>query len=132
MAYNIDFDPANRILRSRFEERVTDDEFVRFSLTVGNFVALTRPRGGVSDTTAVTSWEVSPEALQIVANRPPGVPPLGRPRVVVAPSSHIFGMMRYFAREAEVTRPNMHVVRTMREALAIFGVRELHFKPIQT
>ena len=132
MPYKVDFDPANRILRCRFEGRVTDDEFTDFSVSVARYVAQTNPRGGISDLSAVTSWEVTGRTIRMLASRPPGVPPITRHRVFIAPSDQIFEMMRTFQHEAEVTRPNMHVVRTINEALAILGVSEFNFEPIET
>jgi hypothetical protein len=132
MSYQFDFDSTNRILRCGFEGRVTDEELTNYLRIVGQYVALTFPRGGVTDLSAVTSWEVTPETLRTLAHVPPGVPPMGRPRVVLADSDYIFGMVRMFEIEADIMRPNLHVVRTWKEAGAILGVQEFHFEPIQT
>ena len=131
MPYRFDFDPTNRILRCRFSGHVTGDEFGDYLQVVGEYVVRTRPRGGVTDLSAVTSFDVTLEKIQALANRPPAVP-LKHPRVIVASSDHVFGLARMFEIEAEGTRPNLHVVRTLREARAILGVQELHFEPIQT
>jgi hypothetical protein len=131
MSYQFDFDSTNRILRCQFEGRVTDEELTNYLRIVGQYVALTGPRGGITDLSAVASWEVTPETLRTLASVPPGVPPMGRPRVVLAVSDYIFGMVRMFEIEADITRPNLHVVRTWKEAGAILGVQEFRFKPIQ-
>lgn len=132
MSYRLDFDSTNRILRCRFWGRVSDEEFANYLQTVWQYVALTRPRGGITDLSAVTSFDVTVETIRTLASWQPVVPPMGRPRVILTASDHIFGMARMFEMEAEVTRPNLHVVRTWQEACAILGVPELHFEPIQT
>jgi hypothetical protein len=132
MSYNFDFDSTNRILRCRFEGRVTDEELTNYLLTVWRYDALTGPRGGITDLSAVTSFEITRERLRTLASWSPVVPPLGRPRVVLATSDYIFEMARFFAVEAEITRPKLHAVRTWNEAGAILSVQEFHFEPIQT
>jgi hypothetical protein len=131
MPYKFDFDSTNRILRCRFEGRVTDEELANYLRIVGQYVALTGPRGGVTDLSAVTTFEVTFETIRTLASWQPAVPPMGRPRVILTASDHIFGMARMFEIEAEVTRPNLHVVRTLKEACAILCVQEFNFEPLQ-
>ncbi len=60
------------------------------------------------------------------------MPKMDRPRVIIAPADHAFGMARIFEIEGEATRPNLHVVRSAKEAFVIFGVEmeEAQFGPI--
>jgi hypothetical protein len=53
-------------------------------------------------------------------------------RCVVTPSDKVFGLARMFELQGEGTRANLHVVRTMKEALAILGVQEPKFDPVKT
>jgi hypothetical protein len=129
--YTFDFDSTNLILRCRFEGRVTDAEFTNYLRGVGRYIALTGPRGGITDLSAVTAFEVAVETIRTLASWLPAVPALGRPRVILTASNQVFGMARLFQFEAEITRPNLHVVRTLNEARAILGVQEFHFEPIQ-
>jgi hypothetical protein len=46
-----------------------------------------------------------------------------RPRFVVAPQTHAFGLFRMFQITGEHTRPLLTVVHTMDEALAELGVQ---------
>jgi hypothetical protein len=55
-----------------------------------------------------------------------------RIRCVVAPSDKVFGLARMFELQGEGIRANLHVVRTMKEALAILGVQEPKFDPVKT
>ncbi len=131
MSFKFDFDSTNQILRCRFKGRVTDEEFTNYLRIVGQYVALTLPRGGITDLSAVNSWEVTPETLLTLARVPPAVPPMGRPRVILAASHYIFRMARMFELHAELLRPNLHVVRTLKEACAILEAQEFRFEPIR-
>lgn len=130
MSYQFDFDSSNRILRCRFRGRVADEDLTNYLRIVGHYVTLTLPRGGVTDLSAVISWEVTTEKLRTLAALPPGVPPMGRPRVILTADDYIFGMARMFEIEADIRRSNLHVVRTWREARAILGVEQFHFEPL--
>jgi len=129
MSFKFDFDSTNRILRCRFEGRVTNEEFTNYLRIVGQYIALTLPRGGITDLSAVDSWEVTAETLLMLAGVPPAVPPMGRPRVILAASDYIFRMARMFELHAELLRPNLHAARTLKEASAILGVQEFYFEP---
>lgn len=131
MSYKFDFDSTNRILRCRFEGRVTADELRNYLRIVGDYVTQTSARGGVTDLSAVTTIQATPEAIRRLASVRPAVPLMDRPRVILAASDHVYGFARMFEIEAEDARPNLHVVRTWNEAGAILGVQEFHFDPIQ-
>ncbi len=132
MPYSFDFDLANGILRCRLEGRVTDD-VLRDFFRAGAAVALrTHPAAGVIDFSAVTSFEVSAEALREQSKIPPVFADPGLRRVVIAPSSDVYGMMRMFELEGEEVRPNIHVVRTEQQAWVILGVKAPTFTPLQT
>ncbi len=131
MAYRFDFDSANQILRTQFEGQVTDDELKEFYQLAVQVAAKTCPRARILDFSAVTSFEVSPGTVRDLALSPPPMPNPNDPRCVVAPSPNIFGMARMFQSLAEATRPNLHVVHTLREAYAILGVQHPKFKPLR-
>ena len=130
MAYRFEFDDTNRILQCRFEGRVTDEGLTNFYGLAGEFVASLDPRGGIVDLSDVISFEVSVQAIRRLAKLPPVMPRTSHPRVIVAVSSQIFGMARQFEFEGEITRPNLHVVRSSAEAWAILGIRDPKFEPV--
>jgi hypothetical protein len=74
------------------------------------------PPSALVDLSACDHFEVSADGMRTLAKLPPAMPKIDRPRVVIAPSDHTFGMARIFAVEGEVTRPNLHVVRSARHA----------------
>jgi len=130
MAYRFEFDPATRILQCRFEGRVTDDGLTDFYRQAAEFVEALNPRGGLVDFSAVTFFDVTVETIRRLAKSAPAMPESSHPRIIVAMSSHVFGMARMFEFEGEGTRPNLHVVRSLDEALAILGANKPEFEPV--
>jgi hypothetical protein len=132
MSYHFDFDSTHRILRCRFEGRVTDDELKEYYVVAARLVAVKDPTFGITDFTAADSVDVAPETVRELASLPPVIRDQNRIRCVVAPSDKVFGLARMFELQGEGTRVNLHVVRTMKEALAILGVQKPHFDPVRT
>lgn len=132
MSYHFDFDSTNRILRCRFEGRVTDDELKEYYLAAVRLVAVKDPTFAVTDFTAADSVDISPGTVRELARLPPMMADQNGIRCVVAPSDKVFGLARMFELQGEGTRANLHVVRTMKEALAILGVQEPKFGPAKT
>jgi len=128
--YHFDFDPTNRILRCRFEGRVTDKALKEFFRLAAEHAARIDPRGAVTDLSAVTSFEVSPQTIRELAKEAPALSNPDRHRCVVASSPQIFGMVRMFEIAGEATRPNLHVVRTIEEAWSILDVEAPQFSPL--
>jgi hypothetical protein len=131
MAYQFDFDGANRILRCRWDGPVTDESLRECYSTIRKYVALTHPRAGILDFSGVTSFEVASKTVQELARfAPPMSDPLV-PRYIVAPSAHMYGLARMFQLIGEPTRPRLEVLRTSEEAYTLLGVEAPHFKPLQ-
>ena len=122
MSYEFDFDDKHRILRCTFSGDVDDEELLGYYKKAAEYVTLTDPLIGLSDFTNVIRFSVSVETVRKLAKAAPAMPQAARPRVIVAASDRIYGMARVFELEGETTRPNVHVVRTMREAWAILGI----------
>jgi hypothetical protein len=132
VAYSFDVDWKHRILRCRFHGRVTDEDVKGFYLTAYKLAFHIQPRAGVVDTSAASSFEVSPEAIRERANSAPATPDPNFPRIVIAPSHETFGLARMFEIQGEAMHPNLHVVRTEREAWAILAVQNPRFEPLET
>jgi hypothetical protein len=129
---DVEFDSTNRILRFRLEGTVTDESLSECYRIIAKYAALTAPSTGILDLSAVTSVQVSPETIRRLAALPPAIPDPKSPRVIIAPSPHVFGIARMFEIQGQVTRPSLHVVRTDGEAFAILGILEPHFEPVQS
>ena len=124
MGYKFDYDSVHGILRCRFSGDVNNDDLIEFYRTAGRNVGLTRPLIGLTDFSAVTRFDVTAETVRQLAKAAPAMPQMERPRIIVAPADRVFGLARIFEIEGEVTRPNVHVVRTLAEAYAILGITE--------
>jgi hypothetical protein len=132
MPYTFDFDVTNGILRCRLNGRVNDEALSDFFRIGAEHAVRTHPGAGVVDLSEVTSFEVSASTLQHLAKAAPVLDDPDLRRVVIAPSPEIYGMMRMFEMQGEQKRPNLHVVRTEREAWAILAVRKPRFEPLKT
>ncbi len=132
MPYRFEFDPVNKILLSRFEGPLTDECSVEFYEAAWKYAAATDANAGIVDFSSVTEFPVSSEILRHLARRESDVPnAVGRPRVVVAPQTHAYGLFRMFQITGDQTRPLLQVVRTMDEALAALGVQSSRFEPLE-
>jgi len=132
MPYTFDFDLTNGILRCRLSGRVTDGVLQEFFQVGSQHARRTHPTAGVVDLSEVTSFDVSAETIRQIAKSAPVLADPGLQRIVIAPTPHLFGMMRMFATQGEEIRPNLHVVRTEKEAWAILVVQDPQFKLLET
>jgi hypothetical protein len=130
MPYHFDFDSGNKILRCRFTGRVTDEELMEYYVAAGEYIAQSDALAGLTDFSGADSVEVSPATVRQLANLPPVITDVNRIRCVIAPTDKVFGLARMFELQGEQTRINLHVVRTLKEALAILGVPTPKFEPL--
>ena len=130
MPYQIDFDSTNRILRARFEGRVTDDDLKSGYRFGQENVKRFDPLSGITDFSGLTTVAFSVQTMRDLARTKPIMPNPGRPVVFVAPSPDIFGMARLFALEGAEARPNLHVVRTAAEAYQVLNIQNPDFVPV--
>ncbi len=131
MAYSFDFDLANGILRCRLEGLVTDEILKEFFRLGAAFAVRSRPAAGIIDLSKVTLFEVSAKVLRELSKVPPVLPEPGLRRIVIAPSPDVYGMMRMFELEGQEIRPDIHVVRSEKQAWAILGVENPRFEPLK-
>jgi DNA-binding response OmpR family regulator len=119
---NFEFDPATRVLKCRMDGAVTDDSAYECYRGFGKYAALAAPSAAVLDLSEADSFEVSPETIRKLASLPSAIPDPKPARIIVAPAPHVFGMARMFELAGQATRPNLRVVRTLREAYSILAV----------
>jgi hypothetical protein len=131
MPYTFDLDPTNGILRCRLTGQVTDVELKDFFRVGSEYAVSVRPSAGVVDFSEVTSFAVSAQTIEDLAKSAPVLPNPNVRRIVIAPPSEIYGMMRMFEIQGEDRRPDLHVVRTEREAWAILAVQKPRFEPLK-
>jgi hypothetical protein len=128
--YRFEFDSENGLLQGRLYGRVTSEELKEYYQVGVKSIAAKMPRAGITDMTGITAFEVTPQAVRELASLPPISPYQDLLRVIVASSPDVFGMARIFESQTEATRPNLHVVKTCKEALVIVGVPSPKYQPI--
>ena len=129
MSYQFEVDQTNKIACCRFSGVLTDEELKECYEVASAITAQTDPRAGLMDFSAVTSVKVSRATILELANSSPIMPDPERIRVIIAEPLHIYGLARMFALVGQYTRPNLHVVRSEKQAYAILGVRNPRFEP---
>lgn len=130
MPFRVDFDRKNRIIRSRFFGRVAEEDLKQFIRTGHVHVSCSQPAAAILDMSEATSFEVAAATIGALARVPPIIPDPNVHRIIIAPSTEIYGISRMFQIQAEPLHPNLHVVRTEREAWAILAVQKPRFKPL--
>lgn len=128
MPCTFDFDLSSKIIRCRIEGIVTDETLKEYYRLCSNYGALNPTFSGIFDMSAVVFIAVSADTIRHLAMLPPAVPDPDIPRVIVAGSPQMFGLARMFDLQGGETRPNLHVVRSEQEALAILGVKVAKFE----
>jgi hypothetical protein len=127
MPYHFDFDLNNKIIRCLFEGLITDECLREFYRSASKYGALNPTFIGMLDTSGVTVVNFSAQTIRELAMQPPAFPDPEIPRIIIAGSPELYGLARMFDLWGSATRPNLHVVRTEREALAILGVQDVRF-----
>jgi|GEM_PF-535809 hypothetical protein len=132
MAYRFEFDPVNKILLARFEGQLTNESAEEYHNALGKNWRATDARAGIWDLTGVADFAVAADFLRNLAKRKPITPGLtDHPRFIVVPVTAGYGLMRMFQIAGESTRPLLHVVRTVDEALTALGAQSPHFEPVE-
>ena len=128
--FRFEFDPENRILLVRFEDkRLTDESLAEVYAALREYAIATNPYAAIADFSAVTQVELSPAFIQQLALEEPSVPQASeRGRIAVIADEAGFNMARMFQKLGESTRPLLHVVRTLDEALEALGVESPRFE----
>jgi len=130
MPCSFDFDPANRILRIRMEGILTKAAITEYYRLLRLHDAAIAPRAGILDLSGITSVDLTSRSISELAILPPAFADESRPRIVVAPTDHVYGMSRMFQALGEKTRPNLHVVRSLEDAYVVLGISNPRFEPI--
>lgn len=131
MSVLFDFDLIHKVIRAQIEGIVTDESLKQYYESLSRLAHQNPAFSGLCDMSAVSFLAVSSDTIRGLAKLPPAVPDPDIPRCIVAGSPAMFGMARMFELEGAETRPNLHVVRTEREAFAILGIVVPQFGSIE-
>jgi hypothetical protein len=130
MPYLFEFEPVRRILRCTLSGHVTDKELLECHGQATQYVHTTDPDTAIVDLAPVETVNVSPATVQGLARSAPAFPP-SRPKFIVAPTDHLYGMSRMYQLIGERIRPRLQVVRSLDEVYLALGVTALHFEPLR-
>jgi hypothetical protein len=130
--HGFEFDPVNRVLLARVEGRLTETVLSEYSAAIRKYALQTDALAGIFDFSLVTNVEVSSNFIRDLAGQAPSFPnAMNRPRIIVAPQKHIFGLSRMFQIMGEETRPLLQVVHTIEKAFSELDVKEARFQPLE-
>lgn len=129
MPYFFEFEPVQSILRCTMAGPIDDKILLDCRKEAVRHVQQTDPAALVLDLTLISSLDVSTRTVQALARSDPAFPPT-RPKFIVAPNDHVYGMSRMYQLIGEPIRPRLQVVRSPAEAYAALGIAELHFGPV--
>ena len=131
MGLRFEFDPENKILLGRFEGRLTNEGMIELYESIRKYALATGAQAGIWDFSFVTEFAATSDLIRSLARQEPAMPDAAnRPRFIVAPAEHLFGISRMFQIVGEPKRPQLTVVRTIEEAFAALGVESPHFEPL--
>jgi len=129
MPYRFEFDAQNRILLVVVEGDVQANDLQTFIEDVRTRVNQLHPTAGITDFSAISTFNAAPETVRAAATLPAPYPD-DTPRFIVAPADYLFGIARMF--ELVANRPNakLKVLRSREEALAMLGVQNPSFEKL--
>lgn len=131
MGHRFEFDPENKVLLVQPEGRLTDESLLEIYTGIAKYSVATDARAGIFDFSLVAEFAVTADTIRNLARQEPAMPDaVHRPRVLVAPATHVFGIARMFQIVGEHQRPTLSVVRSLDEAFAALGVPSPHFEPL--
>jgi hypothetical protein len=129
MPYLFEFEPVHSILRCTISGHVDDRELLECYGRAVRCVQQTDPATAIVDLTPIDSIDISPATVQSLARSDPAFHP-SRPKFIVAPTDHLFGMSRMYQLVGERIRPRLQVVRSLDEVYLALGVKDLHFQSV--
>ncbi len=129
--HRFEFDPVNSVLLARLQGRLTESLLSEYSAAIRKYAVQTDARAGIFDFSFITDVNVSSDFIRDLARGAPSFPDaMRRPRIIVAPEKHVFGLSRMFQIMGEDTRPLLQVVHTMEEAFRELNIKAAHFQPL--
>ncbi len=132
MGLQFEFDLANKILLIKVDVQLTDESLTELYQVIRKYSTATDASAAICDFSSVVEFAFSSDLLRQLGRQELSMPnATTRPRVILVPQSHAFGLFRMFQITGEPMRPLLTVVRTMDEALAALGVQNLQFEPLE-
>ena len=122
----VDLDPTHRVLRITVTRALTDESSSEIYRAIASLAATGGPYAAITDFSQVVDCPVSTNTIRELAATIPAVPG-GRPRVIVAPQTAVYGLARMFELHRDSMGGQFHVVRSMDEAYDLLKVTPQDF-----
>ena len=120
MPVEVAVDRNNKLVITTYSGEVTDADVARQISEVQRHAPYDADYRAITDFTGVTQFNISTDKIRSVADTES--PLANAKRVMVAPTDVAYGTSRMFQALATETRPNIVVVRTLKEAYATLGI----------
>lgn len=130
MPFRFEVDEVHMIIRTVFEGPCTDDDLLEAYYAFRPLWERHGPANVIIDYTHVTDILISTEAVREHSYRMPTVD-TDYFLIAVAPKPIMYGIARMFELITHETRPNMHVVHSLKEALDLMDVSSATFVPVE-
>jgi len=126
MPYYFELDDRHRILLVVAYGDIGENELRELYFDIRRRKDEEQSLTGILDFTEVMAFDIRSQVIRELAAYPPNFadPTL---RAVVAPTDHLFAMARMFQFIGFETREQLHVVRTLDEALTLLGAEDAQF-----
>ena len=130
MPVRFEFAAGPRVLHVTFEGVLDDASLRKAYYEVKRYTRATDPAVGIWDMSAVTEFQASSDTVRDLGRSRPALPQPERPRFLVAPSEETYGMARMFQGVGEVTRPQLHVVRSLQAVYDELKIAAPKYEPV--
>jgi hypothetical protein len=124
-SFRADFDATARVLLIRVAGRFSDDSMAALYAVWRKLSAATGAKMGIADLSLICEFDPSVQGIRNLANQP-GMTEL---RIMVAPQTYAYGVLRMFQGLSERSRPLLQIVHTIEEAFSALGIRSPQFAP---
>ena len=122
MGVRFQFDPANKVLITRFEGELTDNLAREADAEMRKHLLQRNPLVHVVDCSAVIKFSLSAESVRHLAGREPALEGINCRRFFVMPSTVGFGMARMFQIAGNPHYDAVNIVRFLDEVFANLGI----------
>ena len=124
MSVRVAVDRQKKLVVTSFYGVVTDEDARRQLELLRAEGPFDKGYSAITDYTGAQQFDISSEIFREIAGMESPLTS-GARRVVVAPSDVIYGTTRMFQSLATETRPNLTIVRTLREAYEHLGIESM-------
>jgi hypothetical protein len=129
--FRFEFDPVNRILITRMEERLTNELLEEAYRKTRKRAAVTDPLVHIMECSAVTECAVSSDFIRNMATKAPILPDPERRRFLVVPTTAAYGLARMFQMAGGSNHPHVTIVRALDEVWSALRIQPPHLEPLE-